>query len=144
MNSTLKDTLTIHCLHGLKSAFVSVKGLEILAFPCNQFGEEEPGSNDEISELVCTRFRSEFPIFDKVTRTMLYLLLSKTWVFLPQSLLAVLNFTVFLTRIHIVEDLPQWAYFRHNFANMIALRTPLMNRMNIMCNFLLKHLFLLL
>ncbi|KAL5174246.1 putative glutathione peroxidase 8 [Glycine soja] len=46
--------------------FYSVKhGLEILAFPCNQFGEEEPGSNDQIQEFVCTRFKSEFPIFDK-------------------------------------------------------------------------------
>ncbi|KAJ9147914.1 hypothetical protein P3X46_030028 [Hevea brasiliensis] len=42
------------------------QGLEILAFPCNQFGEEEPGSNDEIQEFVCTRFKSEFPIFGKV------------------------------------------------------------------------------
>ncbi|KDP25446.1 hypothetical protein JCGZ_20602 [Jatropha curcas] len=42
------------------------KGLEILAFPCNQFGEEEPGSNDEIAEFVCTRFKSEFPVFDKI------------------------------------------------------------------------------
>ncbi|KOM57098.1 hypothetical protein LR48_Vigan11g013000 [Vigna angularis] len=42
------------------------KGLEILAFPCNQFGEEEPGSNDQIKEFVCTRFKSEFPIFDKI------------------------------------------------------------------------------
>lgn len=41
-------------------------GLEILAFPCNQFGEEEPGSNEQITEFVCTRFKSEFPIFDKV------------------------------------------------------------------------------
>lgn len=41
-------------------------GLEILAFPCNQFGEEEPGSNDQIMDFVCTRFKSEFPIFDKV------------------------------------------------------------------------------
>lgn len=43
-----------------------LKGLEILAFPCNQFGEEEPGSNVQIAEFVCTQFRSEFPIFDKV------------------------------------------------------------------------------
>ncbi|PON84600.1 Glutathione peroxidase [Trema orientale] len=41
-------------------------GLEILAFPCNQFGEEEPGSNEQITEFVCTRFKSEFPIFDKI------------------------------------------------------------------------------
>ncbi|XP_010533663.1 PREDICTED: probable glutathione peroxidase 8 isoform X2 [Tarenaya hassleriana] len=42
------------------------KGLEILAFPCNQFGEEEPGTNNEITEFVCTRFHSEFPIFEKI------------------------------------------------------------------------------
>ncbi|MCH87104.1 glutathione peroxidase, partial [Trifolium medium] len=42
------------------------KGLEILAFPSNQFGEEEPGNNDQILDFVCTRFKSEFPIFDKV------------------------------------------------------------------------------
>ncbi|RXH95532.1 hypothetical protein DVH24_008032 [Malus domestica] len=41
-------------------------GFEILAFPCNQFGDEEPGSNKEIEEFVCTRFKSEFPIFDKI------------------------------------------------------------------------------
>ncbi|XVE64851.1 hypothetical protein DITRI_Ditri07aG0135000 [Diplodiscus trichospermus] len=42
------------------------QGLEILAFPCNQFGDEEPGSNDQIAEFVCTRFKSEFSIFDKI------------------------------------------------------------------------------
>ncbi|KAL8226920.1 hypothetical protein R6Q57_016752 [Mikania cordata] len=42
------------------------QGLEILAFPCNQFGDEEPGSNEQILEFVCTRFKSEFPVFDKI------------------------------------------------------------------------------
>ncbi|KAL2348041.1 hypothetical protein Fmac_002041 [Flemingia macrophylla] len=42
------------------------KGLEILAFPCNQFGAQEPGTNDQIMEFACTRFKAEFPIFDKV------------------------------------------------------------------------------
>ncbi|ONI07073.1 hypothetical protein PRUPE_5G098600 [Prunus persica] len=42
------------------------QGLEILAFPCNQFGAQEPGSNEEIEDFVCTRFKSEFPIFDKI------------------------------------------------------------------------------
>ncbi|CAB4310324.1 unnamed protein product [Prunus armeniaca] len=42
------------------------QGLEVVAFPCNQFGDEEPGSNEEIEEFVCTRFKSEFPIFDKI------------------------------------------------------------------------------
>ncbi|GKV23110.1 hypothetical protein SLEP1_g32885 [Rubroshorea leprosula] len=42
------------------------KGLEILAFPCNQFGGQEPGNNEQILEFACTRFKAEFPIFDKV------------------------------------------------------------------------------
>nr|BAH57082.1 AT2G31570 [Arabidopsis thaliana] len=41
-------------------------GLEILAFPCNQFLGQEPGNNEEIQQTVCTRFKAEFPIFDKV------------------------------------------------------------------------------
>ncbi|KAJ4974649.1 hypothetical protein NE237_007823 [Protea cynaroides] len=42
------------------------QGLEILAFPCNQFSEEEPGTNEEILEFACTRFQAGFPIFDKI------------------------------------------------------------------------------
>ncbi|KAG5228360.1 glutathione peroxidase family protein [Salix suchowensis] len=42
------------------------QGLEILAFPCNQFGSQEPGSNEQIMEFACTRFKAEYPIFDKV------------------------------------------------------------------------------
>nr|XP_043629059.1 probable phospholipid hydroperoxide glutathione peroxidase [Erigeron canadensis] len=42
------------------------QGLEILAFPCNQFGFQEPGSNDQIKQFACTRFKAEFPIFDKI------------------------------------------------------------------------------
>ncbi|XP_042507431.1 probable phospholipid hydroperoxide glutathione peroxidase [Macadamia integrifolia] len=42
------------------------QGVEILAFPCNQFGGQEPGSNTEIKQFACTRFKAEFPIFDKV------------------------------------------------------------------------------
>jgi glutathione peroxidase-family protein len=42
------------------------KGVEILAFPCNQFGGQEPGSDEKIQELACTRFKAEYPIFRKV------------------------------------------------------------------------------
>nr|XP_029117877.1 probable phospholipid hydroperoxide glutathione peroxidase isoform X2 [Elaeis guineensis] len=42
------------------------KGLEILAFPCNQFGAQEPGTKEQILEFACTRFKAEYPIFDKV------------------------------------------------------------------------------
>ena len=43
-------------------------GFEILAFPCNQFGGQEPGSNPEIKEFACTRYKVEFPIFDKASQ----------------------------------------------------------------------------
>ncbi|XP_065866721.1 probable glutathione peroxidase 2 [Euphorbia lathyris] len=42
------------------------QGFEILAFPCNQFAGQEPGSNEEIQEVACTMFKAEFPIFDKI------------------------------------------------------------------------------
>lgn len=38
----------------------------VMAFPCNQFGNQEPGSNDQIKELVVVKFKGEFPLFDKV------------------------------------------------------------------------------
>lgn len=42
------------------------QGFEILAFPCNQFAFQEPGTNEEIEEAMCTRLKAEFPIFDKI------------------------------------------------------------------------------
>lgn len=45
-----------------------IVGFEILAFPCNQFGGQEPGSNSEIKNFACTRFKADFPIFDKVNK----------------------------------------------------------------------------
>jgi hypothetical protein len=45
---------------------VVISGLEILAFPTNQFGGQEPGSNEQIKNFACTRFKAEYPIFSKV------------------------------------------------------------------------------
>ncbi|KAJ4773691.1 Glutathione peroxidase [Rhynchospora pubera] len=42
------------------------QGVEFLAFPCNQFAGQEPGSNEQIQEFACTRFKAEYPIFQKV------------------------------------------------------------------------------
>ena len=44
----------------------SDKDFEILAFPCNQFGAQEPGSNDEIKEFCDINFNVSFKIFDKI------------------------------------------------------------------------------
>lgn len=41
------------------------QGLEILAFPCNQFGGQEPGTPQQIEEFCSTRFGVTFPIFQK-------------------------------------------------------------------------------
>lgn len=44
----------------------SSQGLEILAFPCNQFGQQEPGSNAEIQSFCELNFKVSFPIFAKI------------------------------------------------------------------------------
>ena len=41
-------------------------GFEVLAFPCNQFGGQEPGSNEEIVEFCSLNYGSTFPIFSKI------------------------------------------------------------------------------
>jgi len=41
-------------------------GFEVLAFPCNQFMKQEPGTNKEIQEFCTVNFNITFPIFDKV------------------------------------------------------------------------------
>ena len=40
--------------------------LEVLGFPCNQFGAQEPGSASEIEEFCSTRFKVSFPMFEKI------------------------------------------------------------------------------
>lgn len=42
------------------------KGLEILGFPCNQFGKQEPGNADDIGEFCELNFGVTFPLFDKI------------------------------------------------------------------------------
>lgn len=42
------------------------KGLKILAFPCNQFGAQEPGSAEEICQFVRDQWKAQFPIFEKI------------------------------------------------------------------------------
>jgi glutathione peroxidase len=44
----------------------SDKAFEVLAFPCNQFGKQEPGSNKEIQEFCSLNFNTNFPVFSKI------------------------------------------------------------------------------
>lgn len=42
------------------------KGVEVLGFPCNQFGHQEPGSAGEIGSFCEKNFGVTFPLFDKI------------------------------------------------------------------------------
>jgi glutathione peroxidase len=42
------------------------KGLEVLGFPCNQFGGQEPGTAAEIAEFCSVNYDVTFPVFGKV------------------------------------------------------------------------------
>ena len=59
--------LTYH-YEGLQELYnkFSSKGLEILAFPCNQFGAQEPGTNDEIKFFCTEKYNVTFPLFNKI------------------------------------------------------------------------------
>lgn len=42
------------------------RGLEIIAFPCNQFGSQEPGNNDEIQQFCQLNYGVTFPVMAKI------------------------------------------------------------------------------
>src|SRR5204862_5421550 len=42
------------------------KGFTVLGFPCNQFGGQEPGTNEEIKEFCSSKYNVSFPLFDKI------------------------------------------------------------------------------
>ncbi|MGE6377542.1 glutathione peroxidase [Peribacillus muralis] len=42
------------------------KGLNILGFPCNQFGAQEPGQNEEVETFCQLNYGVSFPLFNKV------------------------------------------------------------------------------
>jgi glutathione peroxidase len=42
------------------------KGFAVLGFPCNQFGQQEPGTPDEIGQFCETNYGVTFPMFEKI------------------------------------------------------------------------------
>jgi len=42
------------------------KGFAVLGFPCNQFGHQEPGTNEEIKQFCSSKYNVTFPLFDKI------------------------------------------------------------------------------
>ncbi|HSC99593.1 MAG TPA: glutathione peroxidase [Casimicrobiaceae bacterium] len=53
---------------GLEALYRKYKdqGLEVLGFPCNQFGSQEPGNEQEIATFCETNYDITFPMFRKV------------------------------------------------------------------------------
>src|SRR5713101_6223210 len=43
------------------------KGFKILAFPANNFGQQEPGTNAEIKNFCSTKFHTTFDLFEKIS-----------------------------------------------------------------------------
>lgn len=53
---------------GLQSLYeqYAAKGLIVLGFPCDQFGHQEPGEDQEIERFCQTQFSVTFPMFSKI------------------------------------------------------------------------------
>lgn len=53
---------------GLEKIYLKYKdrGFEVLGFPCNDFGDQEPGTNDEIRTFCESKYDITFPLFDKI------------------------------------------------------------------------------
>eukprot|EP01138_Halocafeteria_seosinensis_P002122 gb/GECG01002172.1/.p1 GENE.gb/GECG01002172.1/~~gb/GECG01002172.1/.p1 ORF type:complete len:213 (+),score=30.42 gb/GECG01002172.1/:1-639(+) len=53
---------------GLQSLYQTYqdKGFTVLGFPCNQFMGQEPGTDEQIQEFACSRFKVSFPLFSKI------------------------------------------------------------------------------
>jgi glutathione peroxidase len=54
--------------HGLQALYEKYrgKGLEVLGFPCNQFGQQEPGDAADIRAFCTTTYPVSFPLFEKI------------------------------------------------------------------------------
>lgn len=53
---------------GLEALYKKYKdrGFEVLGFPCNQFGAQEPGTSGEIQSFCKTNYQITFPLFAKI------------------------------------------------------------------------------
>jgi len=53
---------------GLQALYTKYReqGLEVLGFPCNQFGQQEPGDSAQINEFCEINFGVDFPLFGKI------------------------------------------------------------------------------
>ena len=58
-------TKQYRALQNLQNKYES-KGFKVLGFPCNDFGNQEPGQLEEIKEFCSTTYGVNFPLFQKV------------------------------------------------------------------------------
>ncbi|MCY9665398.1 glutathione peroxidase [Paenibacillus alginolyticus] len=67
VNTASACGLTPH-YKGLQSLYEQYQdqGLVVLGFPCNQFGGQEPGTNEEIQSFCEINYKVTFPLFDKI------------------------------------------------------------------------------
>jgi hypothetical protein len=66
---SLKDyPATVHNRDRVEALYQNYKhqGFMVLGFPCNQFGRQEPGTNEEIKQFCSTKYQVNFPLFDKI------------------------------------------------------------------------------
>ncbi|KAJ7298642.1 hypothetical protein O6H91_Y508100 [Diphasiastrum complanatum] len=68
VNVASQCSLTVQNYRELVQLYRSYRdqGFEILAFPCNQFGKQEPAMCETIKSFAKTKFHVEFPLFNKV------------------------------------------------------------------------------
>ncbi len=45
---------------------LETEGFSVLAFPCNQFGAQEPGTNAEVLDFATSNYNVNFPMFEKI------------------------------------------------------------------------------
>lgn len=65
VNVASKCGLTPH-YEGLQNLHASQDGVQVLGFPCNQFGGQEPGSDAEVCEFATSTYDVTFPMFSKI------------------------------------------------------------------------------
>ena len=55
-------------LEGLEALYKQYEsqGLSVLGYPCNQFGKQDPGSNEEITQFCTLNYGVTFPMFQKI------------------------------------------------------------------------------
>jgi len=59
---TAKNYTQLQTLH----VKLAEKGLAILAFPCNQFGNQEPGTNAQVKQFAQENYGAQFDLFSKI------------------------------------------------------------------------------